>query len=228
MGTHGASKLRRSAGVYDPTPLHRRYWVSLPLVGLVMRCSISRLSSDRVYPVGDWPRMELTYGQAALILYGAGIGAIFGARGAGLGDASGASSRPSSAPHPRHQRRADRRCPDRRRELLAFLRFLVGSVSRRGHPCPDDRRRSNADPFSYRDDELLRRVRQRGTSWPCSRRPSLAWLGWRGVATSGSCRSLSALRNGGSCRNRCAADRQGTLRRGAGGGWRGSWGCRST
>jgi putative MFS transporter len=77
-------------GLFDSAPLNRRYWVTFAVMSgvLVLDFFDFFLIAFVMSVIG--PEWKLTYGQGALILYGAGVGAIVGALASGsLGDVFG-------------------------------------------------------------------------------------------------------------------------------------------
>ena len=178
--------------LFDSAPLNRRYWVTFGLMSGVFLLDFFDFFLIAFVMSVIGPEWHLTYGQGALILYGAGVGAIIGCAGLGL------ARRPSSAAscqsvtgtlHVRHLRRADRAFADRRLDRrLAVLRFFVGfGLGGRRHPGPDrsssSRRRRAGAPGSP-------------ASSSCSPAPGpfcasftsailLHAFGWRGVAMTG-------------------------------------------
>src|SRR5271168_5032799 len=76
--------------LFDTAPLNRRYWTSFALLSgvLVLDFFDFFLIAFVMSVIG--PEWKLTYGQGALILYGAGVGAIIGSLVWGsLGDVFG-------------------------------------------------------------------------------------------------------------------------------------------
>src|SRR5579862_9687808 len=77
-------------GLFDSAPLNARYWTSFAIASgvLVLDFFDFFLIAFVMSVIG--PEWKLTYGQGAIILYGAGVGAIVGALTSGsLGDMFG-------------------------------------------------------------------------------------------------------------------------------------------
>ncbi len=150
--------------LFDAAPLNRRYWVTFVLMSgvLVLDFFDFFLIAFVMSVIGrEW---QLTYGQGAIILYGAGVGAIIGSLVSGF---SRRSLRAQDADrhrdaHLRDQCRVDRLCADRRLGVVGGLALLCRLWSRgRGHPRLDDHRRADADALAHRNNELFYRIRQR-------------------------------------------------------------------
>jgi putative MFS transporter len=87
MAEHTSEEL---LGMYDNAPLNARYWSSFAIMSgvLVLDFFDFFLIAFVMSVIG--PEWKLTYGQGAIILYGAGVGAIAGALASGsLGDVFG-------------------------------------------------------------------------------------------------------------------------------------------
>src|SRR5580693_3179855 len=79
--------------LFDSAPLNRRYWTTFVVMSgvLVLDFFDFFLIAFVMSVIG--PEWKLTYGQGALILYGAGVGAIVGSLVSGsLGDMFGRKS----------------------------------------------------------------------------------------------------------------------------------------
>ena len=76
--------------LYDDAPLNRRYWVSFAIASGVLVLDFFDFFLIAFVMSAIGPEWHLTYGQGALILYGAGVGAIVGSLVSGaLGDVFG-------------------------------------------------------------------------------------------------------------------------------------------
>ena len=76
--------------LYDDAPLNARYWVSFAIVAAVLVLDFFDFFLIAFVMSAIGPEWHLTYGQGALILYGAGVGAIIGSLVSGsLGDVFG-------------------------------------------------------------------------------------------------------------------------------------------
>src|ERR1700720_2496648 len=87
MAEHTSEEL---LAMYDNAPLNARYWTSFAIMSgvLVLDFFDFFLIAFVMSVIG--PEWKLTYGQGAIILYGAGVGAIAGALASGsLGDVFG-------------------------------------------------------------------------------------------------------------------------------------------
>ncbi|HVC54463.1 MAG TPA: MFS transporter [Stellaceae bacterium] len=65
--------------LFDRAPLNRRYWISFALLAGVYILDFFDFFLIAFILAAIGPQWHLTYGQAALILYGSGLGAILGA-----------------------------------------------------------------------------------------------------------------------------------------------------
>ena len=76
--------------MYDDAPLNVRYWVSFAIVAAVLVLDFFDFFLIAFVMSAIGPEWHLTYGQGALILYGAGVGAIVGSLVSGsFGDVFG-------------------------------------------------------------------------------------------------------------------------------------------
>jgi putative MFS transporter len=76
--------------MYDDAPLNGRYWVNFTIISLVLVLDFFDFFLIAFVMSAVGPEWHLTYGQGALILYGAGLGAIVGSLVSGsLGDVLG-------------------------------------------------------------------------------------------------------------------------------------------
>ncbi len=76
--------------MYDDAPLNGRYWVNFTIAALVLVLDFFDFFLIAFVMSAIGPEWHLTYGQGALILYGAGVGAIVGSLVSGaLGDVFG-------------------------------------------------------------------------------------------------------------------------------------------
>ncbi|HML11182.1 MAG TPA: MFS transporter [Stellaceae bacterium] len=76
--------------LYDDAPLNRRFWTSFSIAAAVLVLDFFDFFLIAFVMSAIGPEWKLTYGQGALILYGAGVGAIVGSLVAGsLGDVFG-------------------------------------------------------------------------------------------------------------------------------------------
>jgi putative MFS transporter len=76
--------------MYDDAPLNARYWTNFTIAALVLVLDFFDFFLIAFVMSAIGPEWHLTYGQGALILYGAGVGAIIGSLVSGaLGDVFG-------------------------------------------------------------------------------------------------------------------------------------------
>jgi putative MFS transporter len=75
--------------MYDDAPLNARYWVSFAIVAAVLVLDFFDFFLIAFVMSAIGPEWHLTYGQGALILYGAGVGAIVGSLVSGSGAPAG-------------------------------------------------------------------------------------------------------------------------------------------
>jgi len=76
--------------MYDDAPLNARYWTNFTIASLVLVLDFFDFFLIAFLMAAIGPEWHLTYGQGALILYGAGVGAIVGSLVSGsLGDVLG-------------------------------------------------------------------------------------------------------------------------------------------
>src|SRR5215475_4084652 len=76
--------------LFDTAPLNRRYWVTFAIMSAVFVLDFFDFFLIAFVMSVIGPEWKLTYGQGALILYGAGLGAICGSLVSGsLGDVFG-------------------------------------------------------------------------------------------------------------------------------------------
>ncbi len=77
--------------MYDNAPLNARYWTTFIVMSAVLVLDFFDFFLIAFVMSVIGPEWKLTYGQGALILYGAGLGAICGSLVSGsLGDVFGA------------------------------------------------------------------------------------------------------------------------------------------
>src|ERR1700722_12809223 len=74
----GSQSTEGLLGLLDNAPLNRRYWTSFFLLAAVYVLDFFDFFLIAFILAEIGPQWHLTYGQAALILYGSGVGAILG------------------------------------------------------------------------------------------------------------------------------------------------------